>query len=77
VLNIVTGSGSVAGDALVRIANVKRISLIGGIRTGQTIQIAAAESGIKHVSLELGGKNPMIVLPDVASSRRPKPQFGA
>ncbi len=53
------------GDALVRHPRVKRISLIGSVRTGQRIQIAAAESGIKHVSLELGGKNPMIVLPDV------------
>jgi acyl-CoA reductase-like NAD-dependent aldehyde dehydrogenase len=69
VLNIVTGAGSVAGDALVRHPDVKRISLIGGVRTGQQIQIAAAESGIKHVSLELGGKNPMIVLPDVDPER--------
>lgn len=65
VLNIVTGSGSVVGDALVRHPDVKRITLIGGVGTGQRIQVAAAESGIKHVSLELGGKNPMIVLPDV------------
>ncbi len=65
VVNIITGTGQVAGDALVRHPRVKRISLIGSVRTGQRIQIAAAESGIKHVSLELGGKNPMIVLPDV------------
>lgn len=65
VLNIVTGAGSVVGDALVRHPDVKRITLIGGVRTGQRIQMSAAESGIKHVSLELGGKNPMIVLPDV------------
>ena len=65
VLNIVTGDGPVLGDALVRHPDVKRISLIGSVRTGQRIQAAAAEAGIKHVSLELGGKNPMIVLPDV------------
>lgn len=65
VLNIVTGDGPVLGDALVRHPDVKRITLIGSVRTGQRIQAAAAESGIKHVSLELGGKNPMIVLPDV------------
>lgn len=64
VLNLVTGSGSVVGDALVRHPDVKRISLIGGTATGQMIQQAAAQAGVKHVSLELGGKNPMIVLPD-------------
>ncbi len=65
VVNIVTGTGPVAGDALVRHPEVKRISLIGSVSTGRRIQIAAAESGVKHVSLELGGKNPMIVLDDV------------
>lgn len=65
VLNIVTGDGAVAGDALVRHPDVKRITVIGGVATGQRIQRAAAEAGVKHVSLELGGKNPMIVLPDV------------
>jgi len=65
VLNIVTGDGPVLGDALVRHPDVKRITLIGSVRTGQAIQAAAAEAGIKHVSLELGGKNPVIVLPDV------------
>ncbi len=65
VLNILTGEGPVVGDALVRHPDVKRITLIGGVRTGRRIQAAAAESGVKHVSLELGGKNPMIVLPDV------------
>jgi betaine-aldehyde dehydrogenase len=64
VLNVITGSGSVVGDALVRHPDIKRISLIGGMTTGQMIQKAAAEAGIKHVSLELGGKNPMIVLAD-------------
>ena len=64
VLSVLTGSGAVVGDALVRHPAIKRISLIGGMSTGQLIQRAAADSGIKHVSLELGGKNPMIVLPD-------------
>lgn len=64
VLSVMTGSGSGLGDALVRHPDIKRISLIGGMRTGQTIQKSAAETGIKHVSLELGGKNPMIILDD-------------
>jgi betaine-aldehyde dehydrogenase len=64
VFNIVTGSGATAGDALVRHPTVKRIAFIGSTATGRAIQKAAAESAVKHVSLELGGKNPMIIFPD-------------
>lgn len=64
VLNILSGTGARTGDALVRHPAVKRIALIGSVETGQRVQRAAAESAVKHVSLELGGKNPMIVCPD-------------
>jgi acyl-CoA reductase-like NAD-dependent aldehyde dehydrogenase len=64
IFNIVTGSGAVVGDALVRHPLIKRIAFIGSVPTGQAIQRAAAESGVKHVTLELGGKNPLIVFPD-------------
>ena len=64
IYNIVTGSGAVVGDALVRHPAIKRIAFIGSVPTGQAIQRAAAEAGVKHVTLELGGKNPMIVFPD-------------
>jgi len=65
VVNIVTGTGVGAGDALVRHPAVRRIGFIGSVPTGLAIQKAAAEVCVKHVSLELGGKNPMIVFPDV------------
>ncbi len=64
VFNIVTGSGRTVGDAIVRHPAVKRIAFIGSPATGRAIQRAAAEAAVKHVSLELGGKNPMIVFPD-------------
>jgi betaine-aldehyde dehydrogenase len=65
VMNIVTG-GVAAGDALVRHPQVKRIAFTGSVRTGLAIQRSAAESGyVKHVSLELGGKNAMVIFPDV------------
>ena len=64
VVNIVTGDGPGAGVPLVRHPLVKRISFIGSVPTGMAIQRAAAEVAVKHVSLELGGKNPMIVFPD-------------
>jgi betaine-aldehyde dehydrogenase len=65
VVNILSG-GAPAGDAIVRHPLVKRISFTGSVRTGLAIQRSAAESGyVKHVSLELGGKNAMVVFPDV------------
>jgi acyl-CoA reductase-like NAD-dependent aldehyde dehydrogenase len=65
VVNIVTGGGA-AGDALVTHRDVKRIAFTGSVQTGLLIQRRAAESGmVKHLSLELGGKNAMIVFPDV------------
>jgi acyl-CoA reductase-like NAD-dependent aldehyde dehydrogenase len=65
VVNIVPGTGTDAGEALVRHPAVKRIAFIGSVPTGRAIQIAAAQTSVKHVSLELGGKNPMIIFPDV------------
>ena len=64
VVNIVTGTGAEAGDALVRHPRVKRVAFIGSVKTGMAIQKSAAEVCVKNVSLELGGKNPMIVFPD-------------
>lgn len=64
VFNIVTGDGAGAGDAIVRHPRIKRIAFIGSPVTGRAIQRAAAEVAVKHISLELGGKNPMIVFPD-------------
>jgi len=65
VVNIVTGLGVPAGDALARHPAVKRIAFTGSVPTGRAIQRAAAEGGIKHVTLELGGKNPLIAFPDM------------
>lgn len=62
--NIVTGDGAGAGDAIARHPGIKRIAFIGSPQTGRAIQRAAAEVTVKHISLELGGKNPMIVFPD-------------
>lgn len=64
VVNITTGTGPVTGDAIVRHPGIKRIAFIGSVPTGMKIQRAAAEVGVKHITLELGGKNPMIVFPD-------------
>jgi betaine-aldehyde dehydrogenase len=62
VVNIVTGDGAV-GAALVRHADVRRIGFVGSVPTGRAIAREAA-AGLKRVSLELGGKNPIIIFPD-------------
>jgi acyl-CoA reductase-like NAD-dependent aldehyde dehydrogenase len=63
VVNIVTG-GRETGETLVRHPKVKRIAFIGQPASGMAIQKAAAETAVKHVSLELGGKNPLIAFDD-------------
>jgi acyl-CoA reductase-like NAD-dependent aldehyde dehydrogenase len=69
VVNIVHGLGRVAGDALVRHPLVRRIGFTGSVPTGLAIQRAAAEGAVRHVTLELGGKNPLIVCPDADVDR--------
>ncbi|MGV7903864.1 aldehyde dehydrogenase family protein, partial [Mycobacterium kansasii] len=64
VVNIVVGDGPTTPDRLVRHPAVRRIGFIGSEPTGRAIQRAAAESAVKHVTLELGGKNAMVVFDD-------------
>lgn len=64
VLNIVVGKGQGVPNHIVRHPAVRRIGFIGSEPTGRTIQKSAAEVGVKHVTLELGGKNAMIIFPD-------------
>ena len=62
VVNVLTGD-AVAGSALVRHRDVPRIAFIGSVETGRIVAREAAE-GLKQVTLELGGKNPIIIFPD-------------
>jgi len=63
VVNVVTGPGSIAGEALVRHPLVSKISFTGSTQTGKHIGRLAAD-GIKRVTLELGGKSPTIIFDD-------------
>jgi 2-formylbenzoate dehydrogenase len=64
-LTVLAGSGPVVGDALARHPGIRRLAFTGSVRTGLAIQGAAAASGVvKSISLELGGKNPLILYPD-------------
>ena len=68
VLNVVTGRGSVVGDALARHPMVRLVSLTGDTATGKLIQAASAEN-VKRVHLELGGKAPVVVFDDAPLER--------
>ena len=63
VLNVVTGRGGEAGEALVKHPEIKKISFTGNCATGRRIrEIASAH--LKDLTLELGGSDPMIVMDD-------------
>jgi len=63
VVNILSGYGS-AGEALARHMDVDKIAFTGSTAVGHKIEQYATESNMKKVTLELGGKSPMIILDD-------------
>ena len=62
-VNILTGLGETAGAALVAHPGVDKIAFTGSTEVGKLINKSATDT-LKRVSLELGGKSPVIVLPD-------------
>ncbi|HCZ01363.1 MAG: betaine-aldehyde dehydrogenase [Rhodobacterales bacterium RIFCSPHIGHO2_02_FULL_62_130] len=62
--NVVQGRGSVGG-ALVTDPRVAKVSLTGSVPTGQKVYAAAA-AGVRHVTMELGGKSPILVFDDAS-----------
>ncbi len=64
VLNVVTGFGATAGKALALHSDVDKIAFTGSTQTGRLIMQYSAQSNLKKVSLELGGKSPNIVFAD-------------
>lgn len=63
VLNMVTGPGSLAGDALVKNPKVKAVSFTGSTEIGREINKTVAERLVK-ITCEMGGKNPVVVMED-------------
>jgi acyl-CoA reductase-like NAD-dependent aldehyde dehydrogenase len=63
VINVVTGTGAEAGEALVAHPDVRVIAMTGSVATGQRIASVAAPM-MKHLHLELGGKDAFVVGPD-------------
>jgi len=64
VINVITGNGHTAGDRLVKHPDVDEVAFTGSTEVGKIINKNATDS-LKRVSLELGGKSPVIVMPDV------------
>lgn len=64
VLNIITGYGEEAGAALCAHQKVDKIAFTGSTETGRRI-VEASAGNLKRVTLELGGKSPVLVMPDV------------
>ncbi|SDV46368.1 5-carboxymethyl-2-hydroxymuconate semialdehyde dehydrogenase [Chitinasiproducens palmae] len=66
VLNVVQGYGATAGDALVRHPDVRVVSFTGGTATGKRI---VERAGLKKLSMELGGKSPVLIFDDADLDR--------
>src|SRR5439155_9209613 len=64
VVNVVTGYGPEAGEALGRHMDVDKIAFTGSIRSARALLKASGESNLKRLSLELGGKSPNVIFPD-------------
>ncbi len=67
VLNVVTGPGAVVGRALADHEGVDKVSFTGSTATGRSVMESAART-VKRVSLELGGKSPLVVMSDADPS---------
>lgn len=76
VVNIVTGDGPTTGAALVRHPLVRRIALIGSVEAGRAVMRAGSDA-LKTVTLELGGKNPLILFPEIDPAEAADAAIGA
>merc|ERR1712048_1039462 len=64
VVNVVNGEGPTTGDFIARHPGLRKIAFTGSSGVGHKVVIAAAESNLKKVTLELGGKSPLIICKD-------------
>jgi aldehyde dehydrogenase (NAD+) len=69
VINVLSGLGNIAGQAMSAHMKIRCLSFTGSTRTGRAIQIASAQSNLKKVIFELGGKSPAIVFEDADLER--------
>uniref|UniRef100_A0A6B0VE80 Putative formyltetrahydrofolate dehydrogenase n=1 Tax=Ixodes ricinus TaxID=34613 RepID=A0A6B0VE80_IXORI len=65
VVNIVPGYGPTAGAAIAEHPDISKVAFTGSTEVGRLVQMAAGKSNTKRVALEMGGKCPLVVFPDV------------
>lgn len=65
VVNVVNGYGATAGAAISSHMDIDKVAFTGSVEVGHIVAAAAAKSNLKRVTLELGGKSPLIIFPDV------------
>lgn len=64
VINVITGFGETAGAAISSHMDIDKVSFTGSTEVGRRVMEAAARSNLKQVSLELGGKSPLLIFDD-------------
>ena len=64
VVNIIVGYGKIAGQAMGEHPLIRKISLTGSTLTGRTLLETSAKTNLKRVTLELGGKSPVVIFDD-------------
>jgi aldehyde dehydrogenase (NAD+) len=77
VINVVPGLGPTAGAAIARHPDIDKVAFTGSTEVGKAIMKAAAESNLKRVTLELGGKSPNIIFADADIENAAKFAFHA
>lgn len=65
VINVITGYGPTAGAAIAEHPGIQKVAFTGSTEVGHLIMAASAKSNLKRVSLELGGKSPLVIFDDV------------
>ncbi|WP_339489613.1 betaine-aldehyde dehydrogenase [Pseudomonas sp. EL_65y_Pfl2_R95] len=69
VFNVLTGSGSTVGQMLTEHPGIAKVSFTGGTTTGKKVMASASSSSLKDVTMELGGKSPLIIFEDADLDR--------
>jgi len=69
VFNVVQGPGREVGQWLTEHPLIEKISFTGGVETGKKVMASAASSSLKEVTMELGGKSPLVICDDAALER--------
>ncbi|XP_076686817.1 aldehyde dehydrogenase 1A1 [Andrena cerasifolii] len=77
VVNVITGYGPTAGAAIAEHPDIRKVAFTGSTEVGHLILEASAKTNMKRVSLELGGKSPLVIFDDVDVKEAAQIAYGA